>query len=631
MRGLASSARQAIRAGMYSLRNDGSFGRPASQTDANLLSAAKCVFFGEIHSALPCIELQTRTAAAMLGSTASGGRLHVLLEHFNFEMQPLLDDYAAGRLSLEQLAEGSGSEGHDILSYAPLLEFCSHGEQRERVQLHAGFIPRSFARMVMRESAEEAVAAAAREGYVSAGETLAGTDAHYSFFESLLTGRNLHNRALPPTDTYRKMFPAQVIKDAAMAHKLNTLVDASIDDADKFLCICGIGHSGYSHGVPERVFATHPQLEARSYRIWSLPLESRAPLAEGDEAMQRVLVDHFGAPGTSNPADLCLAFSMDDGTATGVESSGEFSGASSQTVEADAAKAATADAYNAVGATAALHGNLARARAIMSRLGYSAHEIEIAGDDAYNFQGVGCPHRLAALRPGEHVLDLGSGLGIDSFIALDAVHDGGGSVRGVDLAEKEVRHATARAVALRLSRVEFVSGDIERLGDVCEPATIDVVISNGAFCLVPDKPKAFRAMFTALKPGGRFAICTSTLRTQLEPGVNWPLCMRMFIEQAALAPTCEAAGFTDVVVDASDSEMQFELPELATADASGAGESPQPPATGTATGGDGRANQGVGRAERNQVHVGSAEFSHLAGYDMNALCARVVVTGRKPA
>ena len=138
-------------------------------------------------------------------------------------------------------------------------------------------------------------------------------------------------------------------------------------------------------------------------------------------------------------------------------------------------------------------------------------------------------------------------------------------------------------------------------------------------------------MFTALKPGGRFAICTSTLRTQLEPGVNWPLCMRMFIEQAALAPTCEAAGFTDVVVDASDSEMQFELPELATADASGAGESPQPPATGTATGGDGRANQGVGRAERNQVHVGSAEFSHLAGYDMNALCARVVVTGRKPA
>ena len=65
------------------------------------------------------------------------------------------------------------------------------------------------------------------------------------------------------------MFPAQVIKDAAMAHKVSGLV-AAAPAADRFLLVCGVGHSGYSHGVPERLLAAHPQLAQGMVRIWSL-------------------------------------------------------------------------------------------------------------------------------------------------------------------------------------------------------------------------------------------------------------------------------------------------------------------------------------------------------------------------
>jgi len=91
--------------------------------------------------------------------------------------------------------------------------------------------------------------------------------------------------------------------------------------------------------------------------------------------------------------------------------------------------------------------------------------------------------------------------------------------------------------------------------------SFDIVISNGAFCLIPDKKKAFAQVYQMLKPGGRMVICTSTMREQLTEGVNWPVCMRMFIEMNKLKPLCEEIGFENVRIDTSNSEMEFDLPE----------------------------------------------------------------------
>jgi len=193
----------------------------------------------------------------------------------------------------------------------------------------------------------------------------------------------------------------------------------------------------------------------------------------------------------------------------------------------------------------------------MTYLGYTEEEFKIAGEDAYNYQGVGNPHNLAKIQPGEKVLDLGSGLGVDSFLAC---HYAGpsGKVIGLDISSKEVQHATKRAESRGLN-MKFVNADMESIPLPDE--MLDVVISNGAFCLAPNKEKAFSEIFRVLRPGGRMAICTSAVTADLDAGVNWPVCMRMFVHQNKLEPMCRQIGFNEVKVDDSNSLMSFDLPE----------------------------------------------------------------------
>jgi len=245
----------------------------------------------------------------------------------------------------------------------------------------------------------------------------------------------------------------------------------------------------------------------------------------------------------------------------------------------------------------------------MSYLGYTKEEFLVAGQDAYNYQGVGNPHKFAKIQPGERVLDLGSGLGIDSFIAAHYVGTEG-KVIGLDISQKEVMHATKRAEA-RGANVKFVCADMEKMPIPDEE--IDVVISNGAFCLAPNKEKAFKEIFRVLKPGGRIAVCTSTIKMDLQPGVNWPICMRMFAHIDSLKPICESIGYKDVLVDDTDSLMQYELP--------GFDEVKEQEQKLTEKAQD----------DRFKVHVGSSEFRHLKDYDMNKICARVTVIAQKPA
>lgn len=237
---------------------------------------------------------------------------------------------------------------------------------------------------------------------------------------------------------------------------------------------------------------------------------------------------------------------------------------------------------------------------------------------------------MAKIQPGEKVLDIGSGLGVDSFLAQ---HYTGttGKVVGIDISKKEIEHCQKRALDRGLNdHIKFLAADME---DIPLPDNmIDVIISNGAFCLAPNKPKAFSEIYRVLKPGGRMAICTSTVKVDLKPGVNWPVCMQMFSHITSLEPMCTKLGFENIKVDDSNTLMQFELPdeeEAATADKN-EGEDQAEKNDGEITEKKDETENDAQKRAKNQVHVGSAEFSHLKDYDMNELCARVIVYGTKP-
>ena len=134
----------------------------------------------------------------------------------------------------------------------------------------------------------------------------------------------------------------------------------------------------------------------------------------------------------------------------------------------------------------------------MTYLGYSNSDLEYIGEnDIFNFQGVANPHTVANIQRGEVVLDIGSGLGIDTFLAVrncgaDACKDDDYTnnkpfVVGVDIAQSEVNHASKRAIDRGLAVPEcirFIRGDVEKLSDALEKANLatdnlfDVCISN---------------------------------------------------------------------------------------------------------------------------------------------------------
>lgn len=146
-------------------------------------------------------------------------------------------------------------------------------------------------------------------------------------------------------------------------------------------------------------------------------------------------------------------------------------------------------------------------------------------------------------------MDLGSGLGVDSFIAAETVGEQG-KVIGLDIAKKEVNHTSKRAEKRGVdNRVKFVCADMEKIP--LSESMIDCIISNGAFCLAPNKEAAFKEMYRVLKPGGRFSVSTSVMteRVDQNDGKTWPICMRMFVNLPDLEPMLKSVGFNDVFID----------------------------------------------------------------------------------
>lgn len=135
------------------------------------------------------------------------------------------------------------------------------------------------------------------------------------------------------------------------------------------------------------------------------------------------------------------------------------------------------------------------------KLGYDPSEIDaLPAVVTESFAGVGNPLGLHPVRPGETVVDIGCGAGVDSILAARKVGPSG-RVVGVDMTAEMVKKATANAVAAGVTNAEFHQGEADRLpvGD----ETADVVISNGVFNLCLDKPKVLAEVFRLLRPGGR--------------------------------------------------------------------------------------------------------------------------------
>ena len=182
-------------------------------------------------------------------------------------------------------------------------------------------------------------------------------------------------------------------------------------------------------------------------------------------------------------------------------------------------------------------------------LGYSEADLADLPEGADLGLGCGNPTALAELRPGEVVLDLGAGAGIDAFIAAQRVGPEG-RVIGVDMTREMLARARKNAVEAGLhDRVEFREGLIEELP--VANASVDVVISNCVINLSPDKGRVFREAFRVLKPGGRLAVSDICLSAPLPPAIaGMAAALSACVGGALLAEdylgAITAAGFDDV-------------------------------------------------------------------------------------
>ena len=136
-------------------------------------------------------------------------------------------------------------------------------------------------------------------------------------------------------------------------------------------------------------------------------------------------------------------------------------------------------------------------------LDYAEKDLSLAPGEANLGLGCGNPISKAELKPGEIVLDLGSGAGFDAFLAAQRVGESG-KVIGVDMTREMIEKARMNSEKLKISNVEFRLGEIEKIP--VADSSVDVVISNCVINLSPDKPAVFKEIHRTLRLGGRIII-----------------------------------------------------------------------------------------------------------------------------
>jgi ubiquinone/menaquinone biosynthesis C-methylase UbiE len=187
---------------------------------------------------------------------------------------------------------------------------------------------------------------------------------------------------------------------------------------------------------------------------------------------------------------------------------------------------------------------------IAKEIGYSERDLENVPDSAILGLGCGNPVELANLEEGETVLDLGSGGGIDVFLASKKVGKHG-KVIGVDMTEEMLEKAKASAMKYGYTNVEFRLGEIENLP--IEDETVDTIISNCVINLSPDKLKVFQEAYRVLKPNGKIIVSDIVTKGKLPEVIRksfdaWAGCIAGALEKNEYLDTIKKAGFGTVKI-----------------------------------------------------------------------------------
>jgi SAM-dependent methyltransferase len=196
---------------------------------------------------------------------------------------------------------------------------------------------------------------------------------------------------------------------------------------------------------------------------------------------------------------------------------------------------------------------------IAQALGYSNQEINSAPQGANLGLGCGNPKAIAAIKPGETVLDLGSGGGFDCFLAANEVGEAG-KIIGVDMTAEMVSKARENANKIEASNIEFRLGEIEHLP--VADHSIDVIMSNCVINLSPDKLQVFKEAFRVLKPGGRLAISDVVATAILPEDVQKDLalvagCIGGAESVENIERILQDIGFQDIKIQPKDESKLF--------------------------------------------------------------------------
>ena len=267
-------------------------------------------------------------------------------------------------------------------------------------------------------------------------------------------------------------------------------------------------------------------------------------------------------------------------------------------------------------AESTLSSNDAGVKAVAEAFGYSTEELTSIPAAANMGLSCGNPTATAHLRPGEVVVDLGSGGGLDVFLAAKMVGPQGRAI-GIDMTSSMIERARANALSGGYTNVEFFQSTIDRIP--LPDASVDCVISNCVLNLAPDKPAVFREIARVLKPGGRLAVSDIALKAELPEAVSRSMaayvgCIAGAIQIEDYRAGLLAAGFEHVeIVDSGSDLNAYAKVEnqsgcCSPAMAEGSCCSPAP---GTAT-----------------LHEELTEL--LSKYDVNAAAASVKVYALKP-